>query len=409
MSINVRPEFLQTANEEVNKEAVRYSIGEIFPSSGANLTGDVHFDFSTGANEYLDLYKLSISADIDLTITHAGGTVMDMLSNCFSRGQLYINGYLVATSNSYPHDNILNKRLAFSQTYNERINRMISLTDANVAAGTGGEPIAATTVDLKYYDNPMNAFSIMHPGMFLPPNTQLKMILSVAPNAQNQALVTTNAGGTTALTLANLKMHTYVLASPVKTPETYQLTLVTADSFKSTCAATTNAQYTAKNSLVRVSADFTSTTSAMSVLNLGGDKGYVPTVFRYPTDYVLATGLPAANSMTSLSFKVGAQQLPQVPFSGLVGMDNLVNQFNALHDGDLDPSGGESRDFYLARGPIYTVPVVRSATDHPRTIEMQAVFLLDPVAHAHITAHYEQICTFNYGAMGEPIGFTKTV
>jgi len=49
---------------------------------------------------------------------------------------------LVAASNNYTEDNILNKRLAFSAAYNTSIN---GLNFAAPAAGTGGDAVVTLT------------------------------------------------------------------------------------------------------------------------------------------------------------------------------------------------------------------------------------------------------------------------
>lgn len=410
MAVNIRPEYLITASEEVNKEFPRYEIGEIQPSTGnANLTGDIHFDITTGQNQYLDLFKLNLLGNIALT--YAAGTMspQEMLISCFNRAQLYINGYLVATSNNIVNDYVLNLRSSFSQVYNENNHNFTAPTDANIAAGTGGQIVGATTVAFTYSAKLFAVFSIMHPGLILPPNSQMKIILSASSDAiiASRGLMKTNTACTAAV-LSNLRLKTYTVSSPKNTPSTYQMTLITPDSFRSTPTATTNLQYTSKNHLVRVSANLISNTSS-DTANAAAVKSYTHSLFRYVTDYTLATAIPAATSLTSLQFKVGSQMLPQNNFNTVANFAEFHEIFNSMHDGDLDPAGGESLNFYLARGPIYSVPVVRTSTDHPKTIEVAATFVAAPAAWMYVTLHYEQILTFNYGAMGEPTGFSKIV
>ena len=104
MSINVRPEFF-IEPESSNKECVNSIIQQIRPItssivSGA-LSGEIIFDITTGANQYLDLFKSHVNFRFTVTVT-TPFAAFDSLGACiFDRGTLYINGVKVCQSNNW--------------------------------------------------------------------------------------------------------------------------------------------------------------------------------------------------------------------------------------------------------------------------------------------------------------------
>jgi len=234
----------------------------------------------------------------------------------------------------------------------------------------------------------------------VPPNSEVRLIFTCAVNnGVNKSTRVDAAAGMLTTAVSSLWLNTYTITRPDKVPESYELTLITPDSFKASIAtAALDIQHMTKANLVRLSAFFIST-AATTAVTAGVNKLYTVPYFRYVTD-----GFAGATALLNLYFKAGNQQLPQRQFDNTFQFTDAWNQFAEMTDKGFDPAGSETEANWLIKGPIYTVPVIRSIKDTSRNIELHGNFTAAPAALAYLVAHYEQHLTFTYDSYGSPTG-----
>ena len=389
-SINVRPEFFgqpQTANKECSSEIIQQVFSQTSNVASDVISGDAIFDLSTGANEWLDLFKTHIAVQYTWTGTVEHARNENFAACCFDRAQLLLNGVKVANSDYFTQDSMLSKRLNFSETYNENINNLTYIKPA--AATTYGTVGAQTSIEH------LDALFLRNPDCIIPPNTHVRLILTASNDYLTKTLVSdaSNGAGTTAIAKLYINRFTIIKTAPVSDGD-HIVKLNTFQTFKSAISnATLNTQVMVRESCIRLAAYFQSNTihADFSI--------YSATNFSYLNDVVTA-------KLKTLLFKYGSQQLPSRAF------DNTSYGFQESHmlnmtmaEKTLDPAGGETYTSWLNQGPIYSVPVVKTSTDTSRTVELQCLFATNPAAFSYLTAVYENFISIPY-MQGVPAGPT---
>jgi len=395
-SINVRPEFY-VAPESSNKEAVSSIIQQVHPItsnlSSGTLSGDVIFEINTGANQYLDLFKSHLVVNHTVTITTSTASFDNVAMCLFDRAQMFINGVKVANSNNFTQDSILSKRLNFSAAYNRAVNDILYL---GAIASTADYPGATTTKhsSMEFLD----ALFIRTPDVIIPPNSNVRIILSAASGSTNgiNKMYRADGDNTAGVTLAinDLYFNTYYLNKSDQVGAQHILKFVTPESFVASIGGTSlTQQFSCRKNLVRLCAAFQSTIATSALANY--IKIYNTTLFRYATD-------DSTTRPNTILFKAGSQNLPNRAF------DNTTYNFRESHmamqlnsEGILDPAGKETFTEWGAQGQIYTVPVVKSISDDVSQVELQVTFASAPAAVAFFTIMYEQFVSFSYGPNGQ--------
>jgi len=393
-SINVRPEFY-VAPESSNKEAVSSIIQQVHPItsnlSSGTLSGDVIFEINTGANQYLDLYKSHLVVNYTITLTTT--VSFDNVAQCvFDRAQMFINGVKVANSNNFTQDSMLSKRLNFNAEYNRNVNDMLYL-GATVATVDYPGATASKHASIEYLD----ALMLRTPDCIIPPNSNVRIILSAASgsvNGLNKLVRSDDDSGVAALAVNDLYFNTYYLNKSDQVGAQHILKFVTPESFVASIGGTSlTQQFSCRKNLVRLCAAFQSTAATTAIANFV--KIYNTTTFAYVTD-------DTTTRPNTVLFKAGSQNLPNRAFDQTTyGFRESHQAFLLNSEGILDPSGKETLTEFMAQGPIWTVPVVKSIGDDVSQVELQVTFASAPAAVAFFTIMYEQFVSFSYGPNGQ--------
>lgn len=402
MAVNVRPEFY-LQSEETNKKMTSMVINSVYPSSSnissGIMSGDFIYNIETGPNQWLDLFKTHMVVRFTPAFVTAAESLHNYATCLWDRAQLYLDGKLVASSNNYTEDGALSRRLQFSAEYNKNINDMTYTAPGT--AGTDGT-VYATTVKASDIDH-LDSLYLRTGSLIVPPNTSVRFVFtsSSTSNGILKSLVAADTGTAMTTSISAVYMNAYLMTNDVPMPENYNLVFITPDSFKSSISGTSlDIQHQTKANLVRIAAHFVST--AADSRTGTAVKTYSTPVFKYVTD-------ESTTKCNTLYFKAGSQQIPQRQFDNSFGFQDTHAAFNELSDKSLDSAGGETRTEFLARGIVYSAPVVRSYGDQSKNIELHATFASAPAAYCFLTAWYEQVFSKTYDPSGIPLDSMKVV
>jgi len=405
-SINIRNELFGQS-ESSNKECLSYVINKTRPiTSGIvsnSLSGDIIFDFTTGASEWLDLFNTHLVYKFE-TNTLVDFLEMDNYGQClFDRGQLFFNGVMVSSSNNWTQDSILNKRLQFGADYNKTLNGFGYINDAaDQAAATANTYPAGSYTVTEFLD----ALFMRSPDVIIPPNTNIRLILTTAAtNGINKSGRGDGVNSAMVIVAKELYLNTFLVVKSDPVPDNVKLSLITTDSFKSSItSASLDVQHMSKPNLVRLSAFFIDVKAFGTDLT-SADKLFSQCNFRWDTDNSYAT---TTDKLNTLYFKAGQHQLPNEAFDATTyGLLEMYNQYNVLSNKTLDPSGNETPTEWAQMGPILTVKVVKPIGDTSKNIEVHGTFAATPTAYAYLVAHNEQIVEFIY-QNGVPLQTNKS-
>lgn len=395
--INVRHELFGQP-ESCNKEALaeRYvkhrSVSNPISNTGV-LSSTAIFEVTTGNNEWMDLFKCCLTSEVT-TGTVVSFGILENLGAChWQRGQLYINGRLVSSSNNYTNDSILSKRLQFSKSYNESVN------DIRYRFGVQGVPASlpvATTPGIAVSDQKFSTreyldglFLRTSQGLWVPPNSRIR--LELYPAADN-GLNKSGFGTTTfvcPITVNDIYLTTSSIIDSKLNPTEHFMKFITMDSFRSTPDGTAhNQQVSVRDNLVRLSANFIDSTAEDDIKT-----HFTAAKFIYDTDGVSSI---VTDKVNTLQFKAGQMVLPSEPFDTTYGFYQIyMDQLN-MNQKVLDSAGGEPYDSWAWSGPFYSVPVVKQQGDQIKNVELRIVFKAAPTVSCFLTSFHEQIIRFVY-------------
>ena len=387
MESNVRDEFYE-APELMNKTAIGAHVSTYHPTSanisGAGvISGQVVFDISTGKGEYLDLFKTHIQ--LAYTTTEGAGNLFTWslgdspLANLFARGQLYINGKKVASSQNWTQDSILSKRVSFSRDYNASVNDIPFV--AQKAANAAG--VAVPYIDTEYLD----ALFIRDESCIIPPNCNIRLLLDIDPTYEEKMALRVRNVIVGTMAIQQIRMIAYTVIKPEAVPSEYNINLITLNSFLSSVAQTNeNRQYQVSPTIVKSAITFLST-----LYNTAGqaNKIYAGNLFKYAND-VLATGSPGTRGLTALTFKLNNITIPNSQWNFNEGYrEAYINYVNET-GGISDSAGKETFAEWLAYGPIYVANVVKPESDKSNSLQINASLAAAGAATFMITTAFEQ-------------------
>lgn len=382
--VNIRESFY-TLPEDSNKSASAAHVQVYRPltTNVANdtISGQVIFEINTGFNEYLDLFKTHLELDYATDAGTAANIDDAFLPNIFARGQMYVNGVKVSSSQNWTQDSILSKRINFSRSYNAAVNGM-------AYAAPGAASTASTNWKQHEY---LDALFLRTPECIIPPNCNVRFLFDVdADYFQKAALLATNGAGETLLyDLKALVMNVYTVVKADAVPEDWTMKLITLNSFLSTATGTSeNRQYQVSSNIVKAALTLQST----AFKTAAAAKIYGGHLFTYLND-----GDAGANAIATLDFKLNNITIPNTRWDFTYGHRGAYINYLNESGGVLDPSGKETYTEWLdVRGPIYIANVVKPAGDKSNSLQINATFTATPAAFVIITSMEEQIVEIKY-------------
>jgi len=368
----------------------------------SQLTGELILDYTTGNNEYLDLFKSHIALNFT-TASQTPEVRLDSLGAClFDRGQLFLNGVRVCSSNNYTEDSLYHKRIMFSSDYNKKHNDVLYEADGAAASSTYAD---GTHCVIEHLDG----LFLRTPDLIVPPNTNIRISFNCAPaSGLYKSVLGDGTDSAITYTVNDIWMNAFIVSKDEQVEDEFPLRFVTSESFKSSISsASLNIQYSLKENLVRLGAVFQSTGAYDTSLG-AADKYYNAPHFTYTTDGN-SVGTPEAMQLYTLYMKAGSMQIPSTPLDNTTyGFRQSFQQMMEAREATLDPNGGETLEEWLNQGPIYSFPIVKSIADTSKTCELVATFKGTPTAWAYLFATYENFVMIKY-ANGVPISTTTSI
>lgn len=398
MESNVRDEFYEPV-EAVNKTAIGAHVQTYHPTtaniSGGAISGQVVFELNTGAGEYLDLFKTHLQLHYRL-IAAAGPAftwaVGDCpLSNIFARGQLYINGKKVASSQNWTQDAVLSKRISFSRTYNASVN---GFTYATAGADSVGAvaPNGITYTDDEYLD----ALFIRDESCIIPPNSNVRLLLDVDSAYEAKMGQRTRNVVVGTMSVEHLRLIAYTVVKAGGHPKEHVINLITLNSFLSSITnAAENRQYQVSSTIVKAAVSFLSTAYAADAAG----KVQAGNLLTYVGQHT-AQGMAGASGLIGLDFKLNNINVPNSrwDFSDYGYREAYLNFINET-GGISDSAGKETYDEWLAYGPIHVANIVKPESDKSNSLQINAQFSATTVpapAFMIITSLEENAVRFKY-------------
>ena len=429
MDSNVRDEFYEPV-EAVNKTAIGAHVQTYYPTTSnidnaGKIAGSITFELNTGVGEYLDLFKTHLR--LQYTMTGVGVASMGdcPLSNIIARGQLYINGKKVASSQNWTQDAILSKRITFSRAYNASVNGLtynnttapVLSTQAAVVAGnnvpahthtfTGpvfNSFITATAAG-SYTDTEfLDALFIRDESCIIPPNSNVRLLLDIdAGYLLKMALLEVADPPVGALTVKSIQMVAYTVIKGGSIPEEYVMNLVTLNSFLSSVGDSTSAnkQYQVSSTIVKAAVTFLGTDYATA----NNAKVHAGNILSYTDD-------TTTNQLVALDFKLNNINVPNTRWDfqtyGFKGAYiNYINESGGISDS----AGKESFAEWQRYGMIHLANIVKAESDKSNSLQVNCQFtgMADAVAFLIVTSFEENAIKFKYDPASGALLDTQTL
>lgn len=405
MDSNIRDEYYEPV-ESINKTAIGAHVQTYFPTT-ANIaagviSGQVVFELNTGAGEYLDLFKTHLQ--LRYTSVQAAAAQVSFgdcpLSNIIARGQLYINGKKVASSQNWTQDAVLSKRISFSRAYNGSVNNM---TYNNQAAGLPfvDGPVASTAgtyTDDEYLD----ALFIRDESCIVPPNSNVRLLLDIDSNYAIKMLVlNVQAAPDNTMQVDSVRLIAYTVVKAGGHPKEHVMNLVTINSFLSTIAGTSeNRQYQVSPTIVKAAVTFLST---LYLTNPAGAKLYAGNLLNYAND-------TDTRRLTALDFKLNNIVVPNTRWDFVTHgfRESYLNYVNES-GGVSDSAGKESMAEWQRYGMIHLANIVKPESDKSNSLQVSCQFALQPAAFLIVTAFEENAVRFIYEPSSGALLDTQTL
>lgn len=405
MDSNVRDEFYEPV-EAVNKTAVGAHVQTYFPTTSnisptGLISGQTIFEFYTGAGEYLDIFKTHLQLRYSVGAGAAASYGDCPLSNIIARGQLYINGKKVASSQNWTQDAILSKRISFSRPYNMSVNNLTYNNVAAVLPFTAG-PVAnaaGTYTDDEYLD----ALFIRDESCIIPPNCNVRLLLDIDSNyLLKMALLSVADPPVGAFTVDSIRMMAYTIVKQGPHPSEFVMNLITLNSFLSSIGAadtTANKQYQVSPTIVKAAVTFLSTAYLTAV----NPKVYAGNILSYATD-------TAAARMDALDFKLNNIAIPNTrwDFSTHGFREAYLNYINES-GGISDSAGKETFAEWQRYGMIHLANIVKPESDKSNSLQVNCHFAAAPAAFLIVTSFEEQAVRLSYDPSSGSLLDTQTL
>jgi len=335
---NVHPIGLDDPIYPPNEVAVARNITKYQPRSinnnntasvtVCNLSGQIEFQFNTSNMQWLDLYNSYFLTRY--TLPTAGppvyGTIQHLTQNLIGQAYLYINGVQVAFTNAWSVASKVNKRLQFSKQYNESIHEINYRSDATVA----GSVILEAAYGLNAGSAPLPALLLGTGGIFtdkenldgfflrdkhscwIPPNSEVRIVLIVDPGAFPKSTRCDHAAIPTATILINsIEFVASSLIRNIPGPiGEWVLKLVTNSITTSAAGADCNRQLTVNPNIMKTAIVFQESTATTNALVV--DKTACGDVLSYltqneKTDHSrTVTGVAGAAQLNTLQLQLGS-------------------------------------------------------------------------------------------------------
>ncbi len=348
------------------------------------LSGTIRYEYTTGAQEYVDITKLRHVLNYYRFIDNPALLVRDdnLIDCLFNRASLYLNGKLVSSCNNFTEDTLIVKRLARGAGRNKAIGE-IEFYASDVVASA-----AESTGNLQSISTLDGLFMCQGESIYIPPNTDVRIEFDTDSNYLYKSLVG-NENATYVLTIKELFLRFNSIIADVQIPDNYVVKILTINSFKTGITTASHYQQVhCKDGVVRVGVVFQSTAATTSTLS---EKYYNSPHFTWVTDE-----FGGDTQLYNLYFKAGSQVIPSErvdmqTYGGKLAYHDFISE-NQLQ---LDDSP-ETFEDWKNQGPIYCYRVVKSLADKVENLELNVNFKATPAAYSILFSINEQIINLAY-------------
>lgn len=200
--VNIRAAGLKTVPSDINKGVVSRNKTKYLPvainnnntasATVCNISSQFEFKFTTSNTQWVDLFNTHFLTKYHIAAIENPGHWSHLTQNLIGQAFFYINGVQVAFTNNWTVASTVNKRIQFSKQYNQSINNLVYESDATVAqsiadpaayAGVGGGyPYPAQAAgDYTDREDLSGFFILDRDSSFVPPNSEIKIIIVADP------------------------------------------------------------------------------------------------------------------------------------------------------------------------------------------------------------------------------------